>query len=103
LLLLLLLFLLLLTRLVRWDVQPFAEGLDKHLGAERGEQVVQLGRGAVGGDARVRGLEQRDAVVEGVGGEGLDGYAGVRAPDEERVMDWSGAAEAFSDCVLDVV
>jgi hypothetical protein len=82
---------------MRRDVQPLAQGSYKHLGAERGEQVVQLGRCAVGGDgdARVRGLEQRDAVVEGVWGEGLNGDAGVCAPGEERVVDWGGAAEAF--------
>ena len=81
-------------------MQPFAQGLDKHLGAERGEEVVQLGGGAVGGnrDAGVWGLEERDAVVEGFGGEGLDGDARVRAPGEEGVVDWGGAAEAFWRC-----
>ena len=91
--------LLLLTWLMWRNVQPLAQGLDKHLGAERGEQVVQLGGGAVWGDgnAWVWGLEQRDAVVEGEGGEGLDGYPRVCAPGEEGVVDWGGATETCED------
>jgi hypothetical protein len=78
--------------------------LDEHLGAGWGEKVVQLGWGAVGwdGDAGLWGLEERDAVVEGVGREGLDCYAGVLAPGEQGVVDWGWAAEVWEEGRVDV-
>src|SRR5690242_674262 len=83
---------------MRRDVQAPAEGFDEHGGAGRGEEVVELPGGAVrrDGDARrVRGLEEGDAVVKGVRGEGRGWGACVAALGGKGVVDWGGAAEVF--------
>jgi hypothetical protein len=95
---------LLLIWLVRRDVQARAQGADEHLGAGWGEQVVQLCGGAAGrdGDTWLGRLEERDALVEGLGREGLDCDAGVEAPGEEGVVDWGWAAEVGEEGGVDV-